>query len=78
MYFLVFLVTYYVIPRKVADRPIPRKKRPIDPLWPNSGITYHVTIRAKNRDYNDRRVTRISKDKGLFESTYNTKHLMKF
>ena len=26
MFFLVFLVTYYVIPRKVADRPIPRKK----------------------------------------------------
>ena len=78
MFFLVFFITYYVIPRKVADRPIPRKKRPMDPSCPNSGITYHVTIREIIRDYSDRRVSRISKANGLFESTYNAKCLMKF
>lgn len=32
MFFLVFSETYHVIPRKVGDHPIPRKKRPIDPI----------------------------------------------
>ena len=70
--------TYYVIARKVADLPHSSKKRPIDPIPRKTAITYHVPIREIIRDYNDRRVTRISKANGLFESTYNAKCLMKF